>query len=194
MKSVSRLPYLLSTLVVTAGLYSAQLAWPGDSDSSVLHRIDAQTAQGLRELFRPTTEPLPFVSAHRGGARAGYPENCFATFKNTLVHSFAIMEVDPRYTKDGEIVLHHDATLGRTTTGEGRVIDHTLAELKRLRLKDPDGKVTEHQIPTLIEALNWARGADLIETDIPTELGLLLSRSIQVPESKRPYFLFSVTR
>ena len=76
-----------------------------------LHRIDTQRAAGLHELFRRTTEPLPFVSAHRGGPQPGFPENCLATFENTLKHTFAILEIDPRYARDGAIVVHHDATL-----------------------------------------------------------------------------------
>jgi glycerophosphoryl diester phosphodiesterase len=130
-----------------------------------LHRIDPQTPEGLRQLFAPTGEPLPFLSAHRGGAREAFPENCLATFIDTLRYAFAAMEVDPRYTKDGAIVLHHDATLERTTTGRGRVIDHTLAELRQLKLKDLKGKVTDFGIPTLDEALEWARGRTLLVLD-----------------------------
>lgn len=130
-----------------------------------LHRIDPQTPRGMRDVFRPTGAPLPFVSAHRGGPAAGYPENCIATFENTLRQTFAALEIDPRYTKDGAIVLHHDATLERTTTGRGKVADCTLAELKELRLKDNDGKVTEFQIPTLDEVLEWARGRTIVVLD-----------------------------
>jgi glycerophosphoryl diester phosphodiesterase len=139
---------------------------PGPPSSpALLHRIDAKTPAGLQDLFRRTAEPLPLVSAHRGGPQAGFPENCIATFENTLRHTYAILEIDPRLTKDGQIVVHHDATLERTTTGRGRVADHTLAELKQLRLKDPAGNVTEHQIPTLDEVLEWARGKTILVLD-----------------------------
>ena len=116
-----------------------------------------------------------FVSAHRGGAQRGFAENCIATFENTLQHTFAIMEIDPRYTKDGAIVVHHDPTLKRTTTGDGRVADFTLSELKELRLKDPEGAVTEFQIPTLDEVLQWARGKTILvldQKDVPVEARL----------------------
>jgi glycerophosphoryl diester phosphodiesterase len=82
------------------------------------------------------------------------------------------MEIDPRYTKDGEIVVHHDATLERTTTGTGRVVDHTLRELKQLRLKDATGAATDFQIPTLDEVLQWARGKTVLvvdQKDVPVE-------------------------
>jgi glycerophosphoryl diester phosphodiesterase len=137
-----------------------------------LHALDARSPEGLRELFRYTGESLPLVSAHRGGAIANHPENCLATFENTLRQTFAIMEVDPRYTRDGQIVIHHDPTLDRTTTGSGRVVDHDLADLRKLRLKDPSGKATDYQIPTLDEALTWARGKTILvldQKDVPVK-------------------------
>ena len=47
-----------------------------------------------------------------------------------------------------------------------------MEELKQLRLKDPDGTVTEFQIPTLDEALEWARGKTVLildQKDVPVE-------------------------
>ena len=120
-----------------------------------------------------TTRAMPLLSAHRGGAVPGYPENCIATFEHTLRHAFSILEIDLQYTKDGQIVLHHDATLERTTTGTGRVADRTLQELKELRLKDKDGNVTEYRMPTLDEALQWARGKTIVILDkkaVPVEV------------------------
>ncbi len=156
------------------------LALPEDtalsySPSSRLHAIKTRNPQDLRELFRYTGESMHFVSAHRGGPQQKFPENCIATFENTLKHTFAIMEIDPRYTKDGAIVVHHDATLERTTTGKGRVAELTLQELKELRLKDTEGVVTGFQIPTLDDVLQWARGKTILvldQKDVPVEARL----------------------
>ncbi|MEX2216230.1 MAG: glycerophosphodiester phosphodiesterase family protein [Phycisphaeraceae bacterium] len=130
-----------------------------------LHTIDVKTPRGMVDLFKPGAERFPLISAHRGGSGKGWPENCIETFQHTLEHTFAIMEVDPRYTKDGHIVLHHDATLERTTSGKGKVADHTLAELKQLRLKDAAGTLTDYTIPTLDEALAWAKGKTILVLD-----------------------------
>jgi glycerophosphoryl diester phosphodiesterase len=119
----------------------------------------------LMNFFRYNKEVLPLVSAHRGGAQINFPENCISTFENTLKHSFAIMECDPRYTKDSLIVIHHDPTLERTTNGQGNLTDYTLKELKKLKLKDLKGNVTEYQIPTLDEALEWAKGKTILVLD-----------------------------
>src|SRR5690606_11687809 len=82
----------------------------------------------------------------------------------------AVLEVDPRYTRDGAIVLHHDPTLNRTTTGTGRLADLDLAQVKQLRLKDSEGRATDYTVPTLDEALEWARAKTvliLVEKDVP---------------------------
>ncbi|NND97612.1 MAG: glycerophosphodiester phosphodiesterase family protein, partial [Pirellulaceae bacterium] len=100
-----------------------------------------------------------------GGAGPKLPENCLATFAETLRQGYAMLEIDPRVTRDGQIVIHHDATLDRTTNGHGSIRQRTLAELKELRLKDVDGEVTNHQIPTLSEVFRWAKGKAILVID-----------------------------
>ncbi len=157
---MSHIATLLAGLLVICGQSLA-----AEGTVTKLHRIDAQTAQGLQALFEFTGEPLPLVSGHRGGPQKGFPENCIPTFEHTLQHTFAMLEVDPRYTKDGGIVIFHDPTLDRTSNGKGKVTDFTLAELKQLRLKDTEGNVTEFPIPTLDEALEWTRGKAILVLD-----------------------------
>jgi len=172
LKTRSQLIILIVILIVPTLVLSKDV--PRSSTlSSRLHVINPQNPQGLRELFRYTGESEYFVSAHRGGPQQKLPENCIQTFENTLEHTFSIMEIDPRYTKDGAIVVHHDATLERTTTGKGRVVDMTLRELKELRLKDTEGIVTKFQIPTLDDVLQWARGKTILvidQKDVPVEV------------------------
>ncbi|GAB2785950.1 hypothetical protein GCM10027275_32970 [Rhabdobacter roseus] len=131
-----------------------------------LHTIQVKNTADLKRFFAYTPDRIPFVSAHRGGARKGFPENCLPTFENTLRQVHAILEVDPHYTKDSAIVLMHDPTLNRTSTGQGKVSDYTLDELKKLRLKDTEGNVTPYHMPTLDEALEWARGKTILVLDM----------------------------
>lgn len=135
------------------------------SAPAAFHNIHAETPAKLRELFRYTGDALPIVSAHRGGAGPKLPENCIATFAETLKHGYAMLEIDPRVTRDGQVVVLHDATLDRTTTGCGPIRERTLAELKKLRLKDINGQVTDYQIPTLSEVFEWARGKAILVID-----------------------------
>lgn len=130
-----------------------------------MHAMAFNSADELKAFLRYRSDRPALISAHRGGAAPGYPENCIHTFARTLSYGPAFMEVDPRYTKDGHVVLLHDDTLSRMTTGQGRVIDHTLAELRQLYLKDVNGRTTPFGVNTLEEALDWAKGKTVLILD-----------------------------
>lgn len=134
-------------------------------DKEVLHYIDPGSPAGLREIFRYTGERVPFLSAHRGGPEKHLPENHTVTFENTLKHTWSVLEIDPRFTKDSVFIVHHDPVLQRTTTGEGKVTDFTYEELKKLQLKDMQGNVTPYKLQTLKEVIDWARGKTILILD-----------------------------
>jgi len=97
------------------------------------------------------------ISAHRAVLDDSTPENSLAGIRATgAAIRPALLEIDVTRTRDGALVLMHDETLDRTTTGRGRVADHTLEQLRATRLIDGAGKVTDAPPPTLREALDLA--------------------------------------
>ena len=68
--------------------------------------------------------------AHRGGAGLA-PENTIAAFQNGLALGADGLELDVRLSKDGVVVVHHDARLERTTNLSGEVAHFTADELGR---------------------------------------------------------------
>jgi glycerophosphoryl diester phosphodiesterase len=73
----------------------------------------------------------PYLLAHRGAS--GYaPENTVAAFERAVALRADGIESDVRASRDGALVLFHDERVDRTTGGEGRVADLTLAELRAL--------------------------------------------------------------
>ena len=92
---------------------------------------------------------------HRGGPTRDYPENAIETLERTLKAGTRAMEIDIAETKDGKLVLMHDDDLERTTTGDGLVADHSLAEIQALQL-ETGSKTTAFKAPTLEAALDWA--------------------------------------
>ena len=72
--------------------------------------------------------PRPQVYAHRGGAKLR-PENTLAAFDNGLTLGADGLELDVRLSKDGDVVVHHDEWLDRTTDASGPVAHRTAAEL-----------------------------------------------------------------
>ena len=144
-----------------------------------LNTLGIENAAGLHSFFHYTGNGKQIISGHRGSHIAGYPENAIETFEYVLKYTPAFFEIDPRLTKDSVIVLLHDATLDRTTTGKGKLADYTWEEVKQLRLKDRDGKVTPYRIPTLQEAIDWARGKTVLnldKKDVPMEMTAALIR------------------
>ena len=120
----------------------------------------------LQAFFVWSPDRLPVLSAHRGGPYPGYPENCIETFQNILNYYPSTLEVDVSVTKDSVLILMHDWSLDRTTTGTGKVNDTYYDDLDNLFLEDNDSVLTEFKIPTLEEALIWAKGKTVLNLDI----------------------------
>lgn len=105
-----------------------------------------------------------WVVAHRGDWRNA-PENSLKAIQNCIDLGVDMVEIDIRKTKDGALVLMHDESVDRTTNGTGRVENLSLNELKKLRLKNHQGKITNHTIPTLEEALQLCKDKIWVNLD-----------------------------
>lgn len=136
------------------------------SQTKKIHTLKFSNVDDTKDYFHYTGNDVPIISAHRGGAIENYPENTIATFEYTLSCTPAIFEIDARMAKDNEVVLMHDETLERTSTGKGKLKDLTLEEVRKLKLKDPTGRISEYSIPTLAEAIEWSEGKTLINLDV----------------------------
>jgi len=126
----------------------ALLGWVAGSVGMVAAMVGATAAQ--------TASPL--LAAHRGGSLL-WPENSLLAFRNALALGADFIEFDVHLSRDGEVMVIHDATLYRTTTGAGPVRDNSVAELKAFRLKDRSGTVTTETVPTLDEVVEVAARA-----------------------------------
>jgi glycerophosphoryl diester phosphodiesterase len=106
------------------------------------------------------------VIGHRGAL--GYaPENTMASFEKGLTCRADVLELDVHLTRDGELVVMHDADVARTTDGHGRVRDMTLAEIKRLDAGKWFGpEFAGQRVPTLAEVLAWARSRAELAVEI----------------------------
>ncbi len=84
---------------------------------------------------------------HRG-AKGYAPENTLLSFQKAIEMGVDGIELDVHLSADGQIIVIHDATIDRTTNGQGVVNSLSLRELKGFRIEN------EHEIPTLIEVFN----------------------------------------
>ena len=123
---------------------------PGAQQTAVAQLLDCAREEGIT-----------LISAHRGGAGPGLPENSLAAIRHAAERGAAFAEIDLSRSADGAIVLMHDDTLDRTTTGSGRVSSMYLNDLRRFQLRDPQGNATDEPIPTLDEAFAVALDAGI---------------------------------
>lgn len=126
------------------------------------------------------------ILAHRGWSGIA-PENTLSAFKLALEDpTVDAIECDIQMTKDGEVVVVHDFTLGRTSNGSGLVKDYTLAELRQL---DFGAWFSPHfqgeKIPTFHELLSLIDGKKRLVVELKTtanlypELGKKLLEAIE---------------
>jgi len=87
------------------------------------------------------------IYGHRG-CNDGVAENTMKAFEMAIAQGADGIEFDVQLSKDGEVVVIHDFTVDRTSDGQGRVCDKTLAELKALNFSGQEEKMT---LPTLRE-------------------------------------------
>jgi glycerophosphoryl diester phosphodiesterase len=104
------------------------------------------------------------VVAHRGDWREA-PENSVWAVKKAIEKGVDMAEIDLAMTKDSILILMHDNTIDRTTTGKGKPSDFTLEEIKKLNLRDGLGVETQMKVPTLEEILVLSDGKILLNLD-----------------------------
>lgn len=124
--------------------------------------IFAQEA-GLR--IHQQVKKNPIIFGHRGDYSVDRTENSLSQVEYLLAsdtQDVVGIEIDIRISASGTLFLMHDADLQRTTNGSGEIIKTTDIELKKLRLKNAGGEITDEPIPTFADALSYAKAKPII--------------------------------
>ena len=146
---------LMLALLLTGGW-----AW----GQSVVDGKVNKAAKVVEALHDPNTNYVVVVS-HRGDWR-NYPENSIPAIESVIRMGVDMMELDLKRTKDSVLVLCHDGTLDRTTTGHGPVSDYTYEELLQFDLKRGHGiAIPGLKIPTLRQALEVCKDRITVNVD-----------------------------
>lgn len=107
---------------------------------------------------------MALVIGHRG-ARSLAPENTLRGIRTAAACKADYIEVDIRLSKDGALVIMHDESVDRTTSGTGNVEDLTLDQIRALEIKDTasssDSAMASEKVPTLEEAVALCRDLGL---------------------------------
>ena len=113
----------------------------------------------------------PLIIAHRGNS-SQRPENTLASFTSALDVGATFVEFDVQLTRDRTVVVLHDATLDRTTTGRGPVGALTFDEIRAFSAGHPSvfGATYEaERVPSLAETLDFLKGRARVMIEIKTE-------------------------
>lgn len=100
------------------------------------------------------------VWAHRGASNYA-PENTIEAFRKAVEMQADGIELDVQMTKDGQLVVLHDETLDRTSTGKGWLKDYTLEELCHYNFNKSYPELGNMAIPTLEEVYQLIKPTDL---------------------------------
>ena len=101
-----------------------------------------------------------FIFAHRGAS--GYaPENTLEAFDLAVKQGAHGVELDVHLTRDGQLVVAHDETIDRCSTGDGLICQMTLKELKALKFNKTFPEYRTATIPTLEEVLQLLKPSGL---------------------------------
>ena len=132
---------------------------------SVVCSLSAQDkALAIRNNLLQEGNNSVLVVAHRADWRNA-PENSIQAIRNCIEMGVDMVEIDLKKTKDGHLILMHDKTIDRTTTGKGRPEDFTLEELRKFRLRSGTNHPTAHTIPTFEEVMQLCKGKIMVNVD-----------------------------
>ncbi|MUV14937.1 glycerophosphodiester phosphodiesterase [Noviluteimonas gilva] len=118
--------------------------------------------------FDTASPHAPLWIAHRGAAALA-PENTLEAYRAAWASGLRVLEQDVRVLADGTLVVMHDATVDRTTLGNGSVAQFDVATFRRLRVRPFAGFPSTVSPPVFDDVLAEFRG-----------------RAVFVPEAKSP--------
>lgn len=131
--------------------------------------------------------------AHRGASSIA-PENTIAAFTKAIDLGVGYIEVDVRFSKDDSVMVIHDETLDRTTSGSGKVNNFSYGQLKGLSAGYPKKfgtDFTNEKIPTLFEVLTFAKGKTKVCIDIKNSPENPIIELIEKMDMKDQVYLMS---
>jgi len=132
----------------------------------------------------------PILIGHRG-YKKNYPENTTAAFQATIQMGVPMIELDINLSQDGELIVIHDATLERTTSGVGAVHDSSLQQLKQLDTGSWfHPQFTGQRLSTLKEILELTREQIAVNIEVkmaedllPDKIKLMATKLVNLVQS-----------
>ncbi len=119
----------------------------------------------------------PLIWGHRG-ASGSAPENTLPAFQLAADMGADGVELDIQMTRDGVIVVCHDETIDRTSTGAGNLKDFTFEELRRLDFSGGNAEYEGTKIPSMEEVFDLLAPTGLT-INIELKTGIIFYEQIE---------------
>ncbi|MCL6294535.1 glycerophosphodiester phosphodiesterase family protein [Jejuia spongiicola] len=152
----------MKNIIFVSLLMIAFTSCKGDVKEKTEFKISENKSSNLilNKLKNPSSEYILTV-AHRGDWRNA-PENSVDAIKRAIDMGIDIVEIDVRKTKDNHLIVMHDKSVDRTTTGKGKIAEIVLDSIQKFVLKNGAGMPTKHKVPTLKEVMNFVKGKPVL--------------------------------
>jgi glycerophosphoryl diester phosphodiesterase len=119
----------------------------------------------------------PLVWAHRGASCVA-PENTIEAYSLARDLGADGIELDVHLSKDGELIVAHDETVDRCSSGTGRIIDMTIKEIKQLDFSNHKAGYRGSRVPTLAEVYEFIKPTNMT-VNIELKTGIVLYEGIE---------------
>lgn len=117
----------------------------------------------------PSAAPFPRIVAHRGTSAIA-PENTLPAFALALALGAPEVEFDVWTSADGRLIICHDPTLDRTTTGTGRISERTAGYIRGLDAGVKFGPAWESvRVPFLDETMALLAGKAVMNIHVKVD-------------------------
>ena len=167
-------------------LAETPLAWRRWLAAGLVAALLVSMVTTIRQLGLIDTDVTVHITAHRGSSR-GAPENSLSAVRQAIADGADFAEIDVQSTRDGQVVLWHDADLMRTIRDPRQIGDCTLAELQTLDVGTHFGPAFAHErIATLEEAILAAGDHLRLNIDIGDPGVIHRGRGAGLPSSPQP--------
>lgn len=112
------------------------------------------------------SEKKTIITGHRGAAGLA-PENTLAAIQVALDYKTDRIEIDIQQTKDNKVIVMHDITIDRTTTGAGFVKNLSFDEIRKFNAAEKfNSKFKDEKVPSLEEVLQLINGKSVLLIEI----------------------------
>lgn len=125
------------------------------------------------------------IIAHRGGCTF-HPENSLSAIKHALSIGVDAIEIDIQLTKDNEIVVCHDDSIGRVTNGSGKISDMSLKQLQTYQLLFRN-RSTSESVPVLQDVLKLVNHQAELYIEIKDYSPRLIKKLVDILKSCNYY-------